>query len=101
MGRARKNTVPAQASSIDDAIRAAIIQDAISRMALPTSAAQVANHHDNRPEPEPIVKRQKLDEAGPVQLPASLSIASQQAIEIEDHAPCVLPWPGRSCNHPR
>ena len=97
MGRARKNAVPAQASSIDDAIRAAIIRDAISRMALPTSAAQIANHHDNRPEPQPPVKRQKLEEAGTVgsgaemQLPACSTIASQP--EIEDHAPCVLPWP--------
>ena len=97
MGRPRKNAAHVQPSSVDDAIRAAIIRDAISRMALPTSAAQIANHHDNRPEPQPPVKRQKLEEAGTVgsgaqmQLPACSTIASQP--EIEDHAPCVLPWP--------
>jgi len=88
---------PVQTSSIDDAIRQAIIRDAIGRMALPASAAQIANHRDNLPEPEPTVKRQKLDEAATagssaeMQLPPWSTIASQQA--YEDHAPCVLPWP--------
>jgi hypothetical protein len=97
MGRARKKEAPVQASSIDDAIRQAIIRDAIGRMALLTSAAQIANHRGNLQEPEPTVKRQKLDEAATVasgvemQLPAWSTIVSQP--EIEDHGPCVLPWP--------
>jgi hypothetical protein len=91
MGRARKKDAPVQASSIDDAIRQAIIRDAIGRMALP------ATHGGNPAQPEPTVKRQKLDEVATVasgvemQLPAWSTIVSQP--EIEDHGPCVLPWP--------
>ena len=102
--RSRKNGAAVQASSVDDAIRAAIIRDAISRMTLPTSAPQIVNRHDIPAQPEPTVKRQKLDEeptAGyacqimkPVELAASSTIAPQTT--IEERSACVLPalpWP--------
>jgi hypothetical protein len=101
MGRPRKQDVPVRAASIDDAIRAAIIRDCISRVGCHATGPENLAQNDKPREPEPTAKRQKLDAAAtaayaaemtqPVQLPACSTIVSQAA--FEDRSACVLPWP--------
>ena len=92
--RSRKNGAAVQASSVDDAIRAGIIRDAISRMTLPTAAQQIVNRHDIPAQPEPTVKRQKLDEAATAGYATEImNPARSEQAAMDDRTLYPLHWP--------
>ena len=86
--RSRKDAAPAHAACIDDAIRAAIIKDCISRATQNAPNAPASMHQCKPPEEEPTVKRQKLGEAAP----AAYAAYAQQAAKVL-HEAVEVPWP--------
>ena len=94
MGRPRKHEVPVRAASIDDAIRAAIIRDCISRATQNAPNEQASMHQCKPPEQEPTGKRQKLCEAAPAAYATEMMCPAyaQQAAKVLQEA-VEVPWP--------
>jgi len=92
--RSTKDAAPARAASVDDAIRAAIIKDCISRAVQEAPNAQAPMHQFKPPEQEPTAKRQKLGEAAPAAYAAEMmrpAYAQQAAKGVQETV--EIPWP--------
>ena len=92
--RSTKDAAPAHAACIDDAIRAAIIKDCISRATQNAPNAQASMYQCKPPEQEPTGKRQKLCEAAPAAYATEMmrpAYAQQVAKGVQEAVD--VPWP--------